>query len=163
MGILASASGCKKDASTPVIEKGKGPSSFKATQPRSAITSSGKLFSVQTIESSSTVRVTQWNFLVCSHSGMAAFAARRQTASGSPRTRNFKLRGNSGRLLHRPRRDAVRTESLADHFQNNGCRSVGDRPIACSRPWARSGISCHRRTKPSCFPSRLLLRRKLLR
>jgi hypothetical protein len=42
-------------------------------------------------------------------------------------------------------------------------KSVKDSPIACSRPWARSGIFCHRKTRPSCFPSRSLLPRTPLR
>src|ERR1700686_5885286 len=96
IGIRLSASGCKKDASTPVIENGKGPSSFSATHPRSAVTSSGTTSSEQTRESSSGVRTTQKNLPSSAQEGMGALGANWHTAILCSRMRNFRLGGNAG-------------------------------------------------------------------
>src|SRR5437763_11157449 len=80
MLTFPSASGPSTDSSTPVISNGNGPSSLKQRHSLSDLTLLGTYLLSHTIESSSSVRVTEKKPRVA-HCGTAASCARRQTAN----------------------------------------------------------------------------------
>src|SRR2546428_5785497 len=81
MGMLLVARGPASEARIPVSEKSRGPWTLIATHPFSVWTLVGTAESRQTIDSSSSVRVTERKVLVCqTHKGISWSGDRRQTA-----------------------------------------------------------------------------------
>src|SRR5580704_155095 len=81
MGTPFSTRGLMTEASIPTSEKENGPSTLKHTHGLFGWCSSGTLSAAQTIESSSSVRVTELKRPLHAHSGTGAAALKRQTAN----------------------------------------------------------------------------------
>jgi hypothetical protein len=80
MGTPRSARGSRKEAKTPVSEKGNGPSSLKQVHGDSHFAFCGAWSAGQTMESSSAVRVIEVKRAVAVSAGIGASGASRHTA-----------------------------------------------------------------------------------
>src|SRR5437660_12331413 len=89
MGMSFFDSGSMNESSTPVCEKGNGPSSFRQIQRCGECTSGGRLALGQTTESSSAVRVIEVKSPFVAQSGMGALGARRTMAYAPESWRNL--------------------------------------------------------------------------
>ena len=163
MGIFACAKGSRNAASTPVIEKGKGPSSFSATQPFSERTPSGTRSSSHTMESSSLARTTEKSGPSSAHGGSGESASKRHTASRSERRRNFNRWDNPQGGYYRNCKLKIvdcRLETRCGTWVifQSAIYNLKSAIIPCSRPSARSDISFHQKPTPSFHPDRYLPR-----
>src|SRR5580700_8848649 len=94
-------SGSMKESSTPVCEKGNGPSSLRQIQLGPRSTSFGILSAEHTMDSSSPVRVIEVKSPFVAHSGMDAFGGWRITAYRPGSWRNLSMRSKiRTSLLH---------------------------------------------------------------
>ncbi len=91
MLICALANGTANEASIPVNEKSRGPSTLIIRQFRFAFTRAGIALLSQTIDSSSLVRVTEKKDEAVPHVGMSVFDGMLQTAYISGRIERLRL------------------------------------------------------------------------
>src|ERR1700674_1425907 len=92
MGTPFSARGPMNEARIPTSEKENGPSSLRHTQGVFGLCSSGTLSAAQTMESSSSVRVTELKRPLHAQSGSGAMARNRQPANFPGTHENLKAR-----------------------------------------------------------------------